>query len=176
LLEGSPLGVEQAAQELRREIRSVWPRNSADFRIHAYRSECRRVSKRLENRACELVTQVDLALGAIAESEPEAEGAANLHIAHIQHRCSSFRKLVERRNGHERLGTSSAIPICEQLVAMQLQPLEDECSSAGWELTAYTLGWSERVEDIHLDLNPQHRETKIGPQHEGCDNYFDAHR
>lgn len=42
-------------------------------------------SKRLEYRPNKLLPEIDLALSAIGESKPEAVGAANTYIAHIQH-------------------------------------------------------------------------------------------
>ena len=97
------LFVQQAVQELRREVCTVWPSDGVHFRIHANRSECGRISERLEDRPSELLTEIDLALGAAAETEPEPVRAANIYVAHMQHYRTFIRNLAERRNGNEKL-------------------------------------------------------------------------
>ena len=58
-------------QELGREVRAVRPRDRAHLRVHAHLREDRCVPQRLEHLALQLRCEIDLALGAVAEAEPE---------------------------------------------------------------------------------------------------------
>jgi hypothetical protein len=78
--------------------------------------------------------QINLTLGPVVEAQPQAVCASVLDRLDIQHGGSSCRKLVEGRNGEERLTSLGALPIGEELGPVQFELLEDEGLSSARKL------------------------------------------
>ncbi len=65
------LGQDQTFQKLRRKVGPIRPADGAKLRIHLGLFEVFRIQKLLEDRACQLCSQVDFAMGAIVEMKDE---------------------------------------------------------------------------------------------------------
>lgn len=72
------------AQELGGEIRSIRPGQREELRVHATEPEIFQASQRLENRALEAGAQVDLATGAVAESQPDDVPLQEARFDHLR--------------------------------------------------------------------------------------------
>lgn len=73
------------ATALWREIGTVGPGNRTDLRVEFHRREHRGIVKRLEDWLVQLVFQIDVASGPIAECELQPEWADGPNVAKVKH-------------------------------------------------------------------------------------------
>jgi hypothetical protein len=83
-------------EELRREVGSVGPHDRVKLGVKDESSEVRRLAERLEYGTIEITSQIDLALGTIAEPEPHNEIS---HIPHFQQPWHVYSSGAKGRKG-----------------------------------------------------------------------------
>ncbi len=103
----------------------------------------------LEHGPLQVVSKIYFALSAIGHLKPDAMASTILDRAHIQHVSSSLRKLLKGRDRHERLTGARSMPVSEELLAMERQPLE------------YQRARSSREFSAHLSVSNGHRDLEL---------------
>ena len=73
------------AQEFRSEVCAIGPDKSAQFRMQTEASELLDVAQWLEDRTGQFMRQVDVALSAIAESNPDFEACEIMRVDYSGH-------------------------------------------------------------------------------------------